>query len=251
MKFFKILLLISLVLQLISCSSTSKPEGSTEAETLYYEIMSNYKSKRYLLALEKIATFRSKYPYSFYITEIELLRADIFYSQENYLEAVDAYLSFRDFHPKHEKLDLIEWRVAESFFLQLPSSVDRDLTPALSALDSYQGLIRKFPNSEYSKKSVERIKSLEQMLEDKELYIADFYFRTKDYQSASYRLEKIILTSRDLETKRSSVEKLVFSYVKLKQREKCEEKVEMYGNLLDSKKFESLKNDCRTLAIGE
>ena len=247
MKLIKILLFLSFALHFVSCSST-KPEGSTEAETLYYEIMSNYKGKRYLLALEKISTFRSKYPYSFYIAEIELLRADIFYSQENYIEAVDAYLSFRDFHPKHDKLDLIEWRVAESFFLQLPSTVDRDLTPALSALDSYQDLIKKFPGSEYSKKSVERIKTLEKMLENKELYIADFYFRTKDYQSASYRLEKIILTSRDIETKKLSLEKLVLSYVKLKQREKCEEKVKIYGDLLDSQQFERLQSNCRELS---
>ena len=128
---------------LISCSSEPIKKG-TEAETLFQDIKSNYKSKRYLLALEKISTFRSKFPYSFYVAEVELLRADIYFEQENYLEAVDAYLSFRDFHPKFKQLDKIEWRIAESFFHQLPETVDRDITPAKSAINSYKDLLRKF-----------------------------------------------------------------------------------------------------------
>ena len=73
---FIILIVIS-----VSCS-TPKIVGETEAETLFNDIQGSYKSKRYMLALEKIATFRSKYPYSFYSEQIELLRADIFYEQE-------------------------------------------------------------------------------------------------------------------------------------------------------------------------
>ena len=158
------------------------------------------------MALEKISSFRSKYPYSFYITEVELLRADIFYEQGNYLEAVDAYMSFKDFHPNHGDLDFIEWKLSESFFNQLPDTVDRDISPAVLAINSYQSLIKKFPNSKYIDGSKKRIKTLEKMLEDKELYIADFYFRTKDYQSASYRYKKIIKISRkDLIVRKSLV----------------------------------------------
>ena len=179
----------------IGCSTT-EPVGNTEAEVLYNDIKSNYKGKRFLLALEKISSFRSKYPYSFYITEVELLRADIYYEQGNYLEAVDAYMSFKDFHPNHKNLDLIEWKLSESFFNQLPDTVDRDISPAVLAINSYQSLIKKFPKSKYVDES-KKNRALEKMLEDKELYIADFYFRTQDYQSASYRYKKIIKTTRE------------------------------------------------------
>ena len=190
---------ISLIILLTSCSS-SQPDGSTEAEALYNDIQSNYKGKRYLLSLEKISSFRSKYPYSYFITDVELLRADIYFEQGNYLEAVDAYLSFRDFHPNYKNLDIIEWRISESFFNQLPDGVDRDISPALSAINSYQDLIRKYPESKHLEKAKSRIIKLEGMLEGKELYIADFYFRTKDYQSASYRYRKILKTSRNDKT---------------------------------------------------
>jgi len=240
---FNILLLSCLYL-FVSCSST-EIEGTTEAETLFNDIKSNYNGKRYLLALEKISSFRSKYPYSFYVTEVELLRANIYYEQENYLEAVDAYLSFRDFHPNYENLDEIEWRISESFFKQLPEGVDRDITPALSAIDSYQDLIRKFPNSNYIEKAKERVVRLEKMLEDKELYIADFYYRTADYQSASYRYRKVLSTSRSDDVIKTSLERAVLSYAKIGNKSECESTLKLYDTFLSEDKRSSLLNACQ------
>jgi outer membrane protein assembly factor BamD len=37
-----------------------------------------------------------------------------------------------------------------------------------------------------------RINQIEAMIEQKEIYIADFYFRTKDYEAAKSRYEDIL-----------------------------------------------------------
>lgn len=239
-----------LVFFLVSCSSEQVQKG-TEAENLFQEIKSNYKSKRYLLSLEKISTFRSKFPYSFYVTEVELLRADIYFEQENYLEAVDAYLSFRDFHPKYKRLDKIEWRIAESFFHQLPDTVDRDITPAKSAINSYKDILRKFPSSEYAAKAGERIVMLERMLEEKELYIADFYFRTHDYISASYRYKRILENAKDINILKKSIKNLVQSHIKLKQKEKCIRDISTLGQFLEDKIKVEYEEKCTEIKQGK
>lgn len=230
----------------IGCSTT-EPVGDTEAEVLYNDIKSNYKGKRYLLALEKISSFRSKYPYSFYITEVELLRADIFYEQGNYLEAVDAYMSFKDFHPNHDNLDFIEWKLSESFFNQLPDTVDRDISPAVLAINSYQSLIKNFPKSKHIDDSKRRIKTLEKMLEDKELYIADFYFRTKDFQSASYRYKKIIKTSREELTIRKSLVNLFAAHTHLKNKENCLMDLSMLRGYIKSSDIVNFQGKCENI----
>lgn len=237
--------IISLIF-LFSCSST-EPVGETEAEVLYKDIQTNYKGKRYMLALEKISSFRSKYPYSFYLAEIELLRADIYFEQENYLEAVDAYLTFRDFHPNYKELDQIEWRISESFFKQLPETVDRDISPAISAINSFQDLIRKYPESKNIEKAKERVQLLEQMLEEKELYIADFYYRTNDFQSASYRYQNILKTTRNDETVKKSSHHLIDSLFQLGKKEECLNNLQVYGKFLEKNLMDSYFNKCTQL----
>lgn len=247
MKIFNYLLLIlSFNFLLISCSSTPAP-GTSEAEVLYNEIKSNYDGKRYLMALEKISTFRTKYPYSFYISEIELLRADIYFDQQNYLEAVDAYLTFKDFHPKHKNLDRVEWRIAESFFHQMPETVDRDLSAAQSGINSYQNLILKYPSSEYREKAKSRIEAMEKLLEDKEAYIANFYFRTNDFQSASYRYEKIMNFVKNEEILKYSAKNLVECYVNLKKADKCLDGILNFRKYFEQNTINQLMKKCESI----
>ena len=243
-------ILCFLILSLLASCSTETVKNGTEAEVLFKEIKSNYKAQRYLLALEKISTFRSKFPYSFFVTEVELLRADIYFEQKNFLEAVDAYMSFKDFHPKYKNLDLIEWRIAESFFYQLPDTVDRDISPAHSAIDSYNNLIEKYPKSEHIAKALERIISLKKMLEEKESYIADFYFRTKDYQSASYRYEKLLKHITNDSIIESSVRNLIYSYSKLLKKEKCLGTISNYLKLFEPDEVQDLKSKCNSITKG-
>ena len=86
-----------------ACSS-DKPKGRTEAEVLFKEAEDLVKSERYILATEKLNTIKTQHPYSFYATPAELLQADVLYMQESFVESAAAYLLFRDFHPKHEKI---------------------------------------------------------------------------------------------------------------------------------------------------
>ena len=184
-------LLISLTLIFLSCA-TKRPEGSTEAEVLFKEAKALMGKSRYIQATEKLNLLRSQYPYSFYATSAELLQADILFAQENYAEAASAYILFRDFHPKYSELGYVIFRISESFYLQLPSTFDRDLTAGLEAIKYYNELLQNYPNTEYVKEAQSRINQIESMLEQKEIYIADFYFKTKDYFAAKSRYEEIL-----------------------------------------------------------
>lgn len=178
-------------LMLFSCS-TQKPTGATQAEVLYKEAIKLIDKKRYLLATEKLNQIRSKYPYSYYATHAELLSADILFSQKNFVDAAAAYIAFREFHPKHKRTDYVVYRIADSFYSQLPSTFDRDLSPGKEAIKYYRELINLFPKSKYIVDAQERIDKCEEMLEKKEKYIADFYYKTEVFDSARYRYLAIL-----------------------------------------------------------
>lgn len=196
MKSVKFLLLATFILVCSACA-TKRPGGSTEAEILYKEAQDLVKKSRYIQATEKLNTIRSQYPYSFYATHAELLQADILFSQENYAESAAAYILFRDFHPKYENLGYVIFRISESFYRQLPETFDRDLSAGIEAIKYYNELTMTYSQTEYVKDAQKRIAQIEDMLEKKEIYIADFYFRTKDYFAAKSRYEDILKTLKD------------------------------------------------------
>jgi outer membrane protein assembly factor BamD len=199
LRILKFVLFI-LAFTIISCA-TKRPTGSTEAEVLFKEAKDLISKSRYIQATEKLNSIRSQYPYSYYATHAELLQADILFAQENYAEAASAYILFRDFHPKYTELGYVIFRISESFYRQLPSTFDRDLTAGVEAIKYYTELIQSYPSTEYVKDAQKRINQIEDMLEKKEIYIADFYFKTKDFEAAKSRYEEILKTLKNNDEK--------------------------------------------------
>ncbi|EQC45144.1 outer membrane assembly lipoprotein YfiO [Bacteriovorax sp. BSW11_IV] len=243
-KFGKKLNLIVLALGLFlgSCA-TERPQGQTEAEVLYQEAQELYDAGRYLLATEKLNTIRSKYSYSVYTAKAELMQADILFKQENYVEAAASYIIFRDFHPKFENLDYVIYKIAESYYQQIPSTFDRDLTAAHEAIKYFEEMLRLFRNSEYAKGAVEKIQTSKQMIKDKEKYIADFYYKTEKFNPARIRYKKIAEQfADDVELRSYAVFKYMQASYHLKEMNDCKSVYRMYSTLI-SKKYSTLAKD--------
>jgi outer membrane protein assembly factor BamD len=208
------------MLFLFSCS-TERPTGKTEAEVLFKEANSLIEDGRFLLATEKLNSLRSQYPYSYYATHAELLQADILFKQESYEEAASAYILFKDFHPKYKKMSYVIWKIAESFFQQVPDTHDRDLTPAHESIKYYQELLRLYRKTKFSKDALERIKFCKGMIRDKEQYIADFYYKTDVFDAARYRYLAMLKRFRSPVLRDHSMIRVVLSSANLGEAERC------------------------------
>lgn len=186
-KRLKLLFILTMSLFVFSCSSEEKVADTAEAA---FKIAQDYeKADRYQIAIQKYADVKNKFPYSSLATEAELAIADIHYKAEDYVDAQVSYQNFREFHPKHSKIDYVIFRTGMSYYQQLPDSIDRDLTLANDAIYSFNELIKKYPNSEFYKEAQEKREKAFTMLNEKELLIADFYFKEKSFDSALLRYE--------------------------------------------------------------
>lgn len=213
--------ILTLLVFLVSCA-TERPEGKTEAEKLYKEAEELVEDGHFLIASEKLNIIRSQYPYSFFATGAELLQADILFRQESFVESAAAYILFRDFHPKHPKIAYVVGRIAESYYRQLPDVHDRDLSSTSDAIKYYQELLFKYPKSEYAANAREKIKKMQDMLAAKEKYIADFYFKTKVWESARYRYKDILKgINYDVEFKDYYIERVLLSSLRNKDKDDC------------------------------
>jgi outer membrane protein assembly factor BamD len=242
------LALILLTLIISTACSTDKPQGKTEAEILYKEAQELMEAERFILATEKLNLIKTQHPYSFYATPAELLQADVLFLQENYIEAAAAYLLFRDFHPRHEKIPFVVFRIAESYYKQIPDTIDRDLEPALEALKYYDEVIQKYGDSSYRQTAEKRIINAREMLREKDVYIADFYFKTKEYGPARYWYLDILENHHEPKTRNHAMVRTVLSTSALKEWQSCVDYVEKFYQLVDKegqKEIKSAKDKCQ------
>lgn len=185
MKLFAVCLLA--LVCLFSCASEEKDLNT--AEGLFASAKEFQDAERYDVALTKYADVRNKFPYSHLATEAELAIADVHYVRESYAESEVAYQNFRDLHPKHAKSDYVLYKIAMSYYMQLPETIDRDLTVGKDAIYHFDELIKLYPKSEYVAECRNKRDEVYSRLAQKELYIADFYFKQEKYSSALRRYE--------------------------------------------------------------
>lgn len=187
MKSLRVITLIILTLFFSACSTTEKK--APNAEALYKRAQEFEADDRFDEAIRRYQEVRSRFPYSSQALDAELAIADVYYKQESYPESQMAYQTFRELHPKHAKIAYVYFRYAMSLYLQLPETIDRDLSLAPEAILAFNDVLKKFPDSEFVKESQEKRLELVKKMAEKEIYIADFYFKKKFYDSALNRYE--------------------------------------------------------------
>ena len=190
MRIWSFLVLFAAALT-IGCSSspeydTSTPEGGFKLGEKYE------KDERYEEAITQFTQLKNKFPYSKLAPEAELKVADINYMREDYAEAQIAYQTFKDLHPTHPKSDYVTFRLAMSFFKQLPSTIDRDLSIAHKAILYFDEVVLSYSKSPFVAEAKETRQKAKQMLAEKEQYIANFYLKKEKWESALGRFEEIL-----------------------------------------------------------
>jgi outer membrane protein assembly factor BamD len=175
---------------LSSCSS--KEKSSDTAEGAYAIAQEFDKDELWERAISKYQEVKNKYPYSKYATMAELAIADCHFKDESFPEAQVSYQAFKDLHPKHPQIDYVTHRLGLSFFKQLPSTIDRDLTLASSAILYFNEVINQYPNSPLVAEAKTKKDDAYKMLAQKEQYIADFYFKMEKFDSALGRYELLL-----------------------------------------------------------
>lgn len=185
-----------------------KPVDEADPASLYQDAEEEIKSDHYQIAIDKLRAIKNKFPYSKYSLDAQLRIADVLFMQESYAEAAASYETFRDLHPKHEKVSYAMYRVAKSYFKDIPDPVSRDMTPAQKALDAYNEYLRRFPSAPEAAEARQDVAVTRKVLAEKELYIADFYYKRDFPASAKPRYEKVASVYPDTESAQKARERI-------------------------------------------
>lgn len=204
MKLFPILF----ILILTGCVSAPEVDRDTaEGKMVYAKWL--FDQERFDEALAEAKGLRNKFPYDKLATESELLVADIHFARENYIEAQVSYQTFRELHPQHPRSEYVLYRLAVSWYKQIPSLIDRDLSQSTEALARFDELNERYPKSEYAKEIKGLKNEVRLKLAQKYNYIASFYFKQEKWNSAYLRYMTLLSRFPEFDDYEGALEKAI------------------------------------------
>ncbi len=170
-------------------SSEKKPDPTAEA--LFDEGMRYFKDKRYTRAIDNFSKIKSDYPFSPLLTQTELQLADAYYLNEQYPEAINAFKEFESMHPSNENMAFVTYRLGQSYFDQF-TTTDRDQKNTETAKGYFEGVLAKYPKSQYAADAKEKLAKCNGYLAEHDFNIAQFYLKQEKYPAARDRFEEIV-----------------------------------------------------------
>jgi outer membrane protein assembly factor BamD len=194
------LILLFLVFFLNGCGAIdyyflTPPEDT--AQELFENARGFMQDKDYEQAIDSLNKLNDRYPFSPYAMEARLMLGDAYALDEQYEEAAAVYEEFLGMHPRHESIDYVLFQIGVNKY-NSHRSIDLPHTGLAEAIESFQRVIDGYPNSKYREPSAEYIVKSRKLMAEHEMYVADFYFKSKSYRAAWTRYKYIVDNFPDL-----------------------------------------------------
>ncbi len=180
-------------------SLTGELKYGTTAEENYQAGLDLLKDKSYPEAEKFFDYVKTKYPFSKFAPLAELRIADGRYDQDLYAEAIEAYKQFIQLHPNHEEVDYAEFRQGLSHFKQAPSefvlfppAYEKDQRQLQRASEVLTKFLERHPGSKYAPEAKKILDEANARLAEHEWYVAEFYFKRKQWAGAAGRYEGLV-----------------------------------------------------------
>jgi len=191
----KVLLVLALAAFTANCATVKgwfgkgkKPDKPPE--TMADEGIKQLKKKKYDDAVETFEKIRDRYPYSEQALLAQIKLTDAYFYKKKYDEALSAYKEFEKLHPTNKAVPYCVYRQGLCYYRQR-STIDRDQTFTLKALEEFRRLKQKYPKSEHVPKAEKFMARCRRDLGEHEFYVAEFYFKTKRYQAVLDRFQDL------------------------------------------------------------
>lgn len=176
-----------------------KDDGSptvSTADSLAMEALDKYNHGQYSSALKIFTEIQERFPFSRYSLMAELKSADCNYYLGHYTAAITLYEDFEKNHPTNEAVPYVLFQIGMCHFNKI-DTIDRDPGSAIDAEAAFARLLRTHPDSPYTKEAEARIQSARDFLASHEMYVAQFYIKTKKFKQSAARLEYLLDTYPD------------------------------------------------------
>lgn len=242
---------------LTACSSSDKdaPQVEEDVDLLYNKAAAALDRKEYAQATQYFEEVERQHPYSKWATQAQLMAAYAYYEGQHYDEAIIALDRFIELHPGNQDIDYAHYLKALCYYEQI-SDVRRDQMFTSEALKALDTLIRRFPDSKYSRDATLKRDLTLDHLAGKEMEIGRYYLNRGYVNAAINRFKEVVEKYQTTTHTAEALHRLVESYITLGLTEEATQVAAVLGyNYPGSKwyerSFELLDEESRQRVLDE
>jgi len=216
MKFSKIFILLSLLV-IVSCSSKQDDEKAKQnqpIDKLYNDAMSKLNDTDYKGAIEGFEETQRLYPYSEWAVRAEIMSAYANYKAGKYENAISISERFAKQHPTNINTPYAFYLKALCYYDQI-TDVGRDQRITEEARKALGELVRRFPDSDYSRDAKIKLDLVSDHLAGKEMEIGRYYENHEEYLAAINRFRSVVEQYQTTSHTPEALHRLVECYLKL------------------------------------
>ena len=161
-------------------------------EELYQLGESELGKRRYEDGRKNFRRIVERHPNSAYAPRARFLIGEAYYREAEFDKAVREFETFMAFYPRHQIADLVQYRLAMSYYDQI-KPIEQDQTLAAKALDQFKKLVKDYPESRYATDALGKIDICRGRLAQKEVWVAAYNYQAQgNVVGARQRLEKVL-----------------------------------------------------------
>lgn len=217
------------ILTLAGCSEDEPVYVERPVEELYNEAVDALQVRDYEAATRAFDEVDRQHPYSVWATKAQLMSAYAYYLDDEYDDAVIALERYIDLHPGDPDVAYAYYLRAISYYEQIVD-IGRDQRITKLALNSLQEVIRRFPNTPYSRDSELKIDLALDHLAGKEVAIGRFYQSRDEHLAAINRFRVVIEQFQTTTHVPEALHRIVESYMALGITEEAQTAAAVLGH---------------------
>ena len=132
-----------------------------------------------------------QHPYSVWARRAQLMSAFSYYMNRDYAEAIQSAQRFLTIHPGNKDAPYANYLIAMSYYQQI-ADVTRDQKMTQQAADSFNELIRRYPESRYAADARLKLDLINDQLAGKEMEVGRFYQRSGNWLASVSRFRTVV-----------------------------------------------------------
>ncbi|MDH5423671.1 MAG: outer membrane protein assembly factor BamD [Gammaproteobacteria bacterium] len=250
-SFLRLAFILTVFGLLYGCSSDEvkeDPYANWSAKDFYTEASNDLRLAEFETAIKKLETLEARYPFSSYAKQAQLDVAYAYYKFDEPDSAISAVNRFIRLHPRNPHIDYAIYLKGLANFYRGGNILDmifpRDLSEhdpknLKQAMNDFNDLIRRYPESIYAPDAYLRSLYLHNKLAEAEIRAADYYMRREAWVGAVNRAQNVIKYYQRSPARNRALDIMITAYGKLGM-DKLAEDSRLIRKMNPSVKTESL-----------
>ena len=243
--------LLFIFMFITSCASSPEvePYSQEKLDKIYNDAISYLDEKQYEEAANKFLSVEREYPYSNWSEKALLMASYSLFEAKKFNDTVNQLTRYMQLYPNSKDLAYANYLIGLSYYLQV-ANVGRDQLNAKLALQYFNTIIDRFPESEYAKDSRLKRDLVVDHIAGSEMEIGRYYQKRNQHSAAINRFKVIVSEYQTTSHIEEALARYSESYISLGIFTEAQSSAAILGyNYPNSKWYEYIYNQLESAGL--